>query len=394
MITPPPFSPDIPLFPWLLVQQMPGMKPSLLRRLFAADPHCTNPLGWLDWAPSRLRAFGAKAELLSAISEWRAQGDTFVVAKKARRDAAWMQEHCVHLLSLSDPRYPPLLLEITDPPPLLYVWGSLDCLSAPQLAVVGSRRPSKQGLSDSRDFAAMLAAGGFVITSGLAYGIDAVAHRAALDVGGRTIAVLGSGIDTIYPAAHKDLAAAISRQGAVISEFPLGTPPRSNQFPSRNRIISGLSLGVLVIEAAVQSGSLVTARLAAEQNREVFALPGSIHNPVSRGCNSLIRQGATLVQSADDIFSELRGWLGTELSVIPTPVITSQVVSASMPELGEDEAQVFALVGSAPISLDEILLGAAQPLPALLAILAELELMGLVKSCGGSYCRSTEACAR
>ena len=395
MITPPPFSADIPLFPWLLVQQMPGMKPSLLRRLFAADPHCTNPLSWLDWAPARLRAFGAKAELLTAISAWRAQGDTFVMAKKARRDAEWMREHHVHLLPLSDPRYPPLLLEITDPPPLLYIWGSLDCLSAPQLAIVGSRRPSKQGLGDSRDFAATLAAGGFIITSGLAYGIDAVAHRAALDVGGRTIAVLGSGIDTIYPVAHKDLAAAVSRQGAVISEFPLGTPPRSNQFPSRNRIISGLSLGVLVIEAAVQSGSLVTARLAAEQNREVFALPGSIHNPVSRGCNSLIRQGATLVQSADDIFSELRGWLGAELPVMPYPsTTTSPPVSASIPELEEDEAQVLALIGSTPISLDEILLEAAQPLPALLAILAELELMGLVESCGGSYCRSTEACTR
>ncbi len=375
-----------PFFPWLLVQQMPGMKPALLRRLLAADPSCTNPLDWLDWSPSRLRALGAKPEWLAAISDWRAQGDSFVAARKARRDDEWMRAHGVHLLPLGDPCYPPLLLEIADPPPLLYVWGGLDCLSAPQLAVIGSRRPSKQGLSDSRDFAAALAAGGFVITSGLAYGIDAVAHRAALDAGGRTIAVLGSGLDAIYPAAHAELAAAMSRQGAVISEFPLATPPRPNQFPSRNRIISGLSLGVLVVEAALQSGSLVTARLAAEQNREVFALPGSIHNPVSRGCNSLIRQGATLVQGADDIFSELRGWLGATWPIAPAGA--TPALPASIPELGDDEAQVLALIGSTPISLDEVLLGTAQPLPALLAILAELELMGLIESCGGSYCRA------
>lgn len=374
-----------PLFPWLLLQQMPGMKPSLLRRLFAADPQCTDPLNWLDWAPSRLRALGANSELLSAIAGWRVLGANFPAAQKAQRDGEWLQEHDVHLLALSDPRYPSLLLEIADPPPLLYVWGACECLGAPQLAVVGSRRPSRQGLSDSRDFAAALARGGFVITSGLAYGIDAVAHQAALDAGGQTVAVLGSGIDTIYPEANKDLARAISRQGAVISEFPLGTPPRSNQFPSRNRIISGLSLGVLVVEAAVQSGSLVTARLAAEQNREVFALPGSIHNPVSRGCNSLIRQGATLVQNADDIFVELRGWLNTEVG-ISADVISSEVPAT--PELGDDEVQVLALIGLEPISLDEILLGTAQSLPSLLAMLAELELMGLVENRGGSYCRT------
>ena len=383
-----------PLFPWLLLQQMPGMKPSLLRRLFAADPQCSDPLSWLEWAPPRLRALGANGELLTAVAAWRAQDAGFPAAQKARRDSDWLQEHNVHLLPLNDPLYPSLLLEIADPPPLLYVWGGLDCLSAPQLAVVGSRRPSRQGLSDSRDFSLVLAAGGFVITSGLAYGIDAAAHQAALDAGGRTIAVLGSGIDTIYPEANKDLAQAVSRQGAVISEFPLGTPPRATQFPSRNRIISGLSLGVLVVEAAVKSGSLVTARLAAEQNREVFALPGSIHNPISRGCNSLIRQGATLVQSADDIFVELRGWLNTELTIPSGSMETSVELPAVTPELSDDEAQVLAAIGSEPVSLDEILIGTVQPLPALLAVLAELELAGLIESRGGSYCRIMEACTR
>lgn len=380
-----------PLFTWLLLQQLPGMKPSLLRRLFAADPECADPLSWLEWSAVRLRALGAKDELLAAISAWRAKGASFTAAQKAQRDCDWLQQHNAHLLTLSDARYPPLLLEITDPPPLLYVRGSLECLSAPQLGVVGSRRPSRQGLSDSRDFAAALAGGGFTITSGLAYGIDATAHQAALDAGGQTIAVLGSGIDTIYPAANSDLAFAISRQGAVISEFPLGTPPRANQFPSRNRIISGLSLGVLVVEAAMQSGSLVTARLAVEQNREVFALPGSIHNPVSRGCNSLIRQGATLVQCADDIFAELRGWLPTDRAAVSVEPANASI---PLPELGDDETQVFAAIGLEPISLDEVLINVAQPLPALLAILAELELMGLIENRGGSYCRAIEACAR
>ena len=383
-----------PVFSWLLLQQLPGMKPSLLRRLFAADPECNDPLSWLDWSPARLRALGAGSELLAAIVEWRAKGSTCITAQKAQRNCDWLSQHDVHLLPLSDPRYPPLLLEIADPPPLLYVQGEIELLSAPQIAVVGSRRPSRQGLSDAEDFAAALAAAGFVITSGLALGIDAAAHRAALDSSGKnssgkTVAVLGSGIDIIYPAANSDLAAVISRQGVMISEFPLGTPPRANQFPSRNRIISGLSLGVLVIEAAVQSGSLVTARLAAEQNREVFALPGSIHNPVSRGCNSLIRQGATLVQSVDDVLAELRGWLnhGAAAEVVAATAI-------SVPELSEDEAQVFAAIGFQPISLDEILAGVAQPLPTLLGVLAELELMGVIENRGGSYLRAAETCVR
>ncbi len=389
-----------PLFPWLLLHQLPGMKPSLSRRLFAADPDCMDPLEWLGWAPSRLRALGAKSELLTAIAEWQLQGLNSPFAQKAQRDSEWLLRNSAQVVPLNDPRYPPLLLEIADPPPLLYVWGDVECLSAPQLAVIGSRRPSRQGLSDAHDFAKALAAGGFVVTSGLAYGIDAAAHQAALEAGGRTVAVLGSGLDDIYPAVHADLAHAISERGAVISEFALGTPPRANQFPSRNRIISGLSLGVLVVEAAMQSGSLVTARLAAEQNREVFALPGSIHNPVSRGCNSLIRQGATLIQSTQDILTELGGWAeAPALAELTAKALALPLQSergpepVSAPDLGEDEATVLAAIGAAPISLDEILVGTTQALPSLLAILADLELMGLIESRGGSYCRA-DACAR
>ena len=377
------------VFSWLLAQHLAGMKPGLMRRLIALDTDCSDPQQWLDWPAARLRSAGAGEELLQAAAEWRRQGDACAAAQRAGRDLDWLQKNGVQLLSLTDLRYPPLLLEIADPPPLLYVWGDLDCLIAPQLAVVGSRRPSRQGLNDANDFAAALAGGGFTITSGLAYGIDAAAHRAALNIGGKTVAVLGSGIDSIYPAANRELAAAISQQGAVISDFPIGTPPRAQHFPSRNRIISGLSLGVLVVEAALQSGSLVTARLAAEQNREVFALPGSIHNPVSRGCNSLIRQGATLVQSAEDIVSELRGWTAPEACErSPTAAVAPAV------ELGAEEATVFAAVGFQPISLDEILGIVTQTAPEVLATLAELELLGLIENRGGSYVRAAGACAK
>lgn len=377
-----------PTFHWLLLQHLPGMKPGLMRRLFALDPDCKNPELWLGWSQTRLRSAGVGDELFISINEWRSKGSNCQAAQRAQRDLEWLHQHDVRLLPLNDPLYPPLLLEIADAPPLLYVWGDCGYLAAPQLAVVGSRRPSRQGLSDASDFAATLAGAGFIVTSGLAYGIDAASHQAALNIGGKTIAVLGNGVDTIYPAANRALAAEISQHGAVISEFPLGTPPRANHFPSRNRIISGLSLGVLVVEAALQSGSLVTARLAAEQNREVFALPGSIHNPVSRGCNSLIRQGATLVQSADDILSELRGWLNSDLKLAPTTAAAQAI------ELGNDEAAVFSSIGFQPISLDEILASTTQPLPALLAILAELELLGLVENRAGCYLRVTDACAR
>ncbi len=214
------------------------------------------------------------------------------------------------LLAITDPDYPALLLEIADPPPLLSIWGDRACLSAPQLAVVGSRRPTRQGIADATAFAGTLASAGFAVTSGLARGIDAAAHQAALAAGGKTVAVMGTGLDCIYPAVNRALAEAIRHNGALVTEFPLGTPARALHFPSRNRIISGLSLVVLVVEAALKSGSLLTARLALEQNREVFAIPGSIHHPVSRGCNTLIRNGATRVQDARDILDELLGWSG------------------------------------------------------------------------------------
>jgi DNA processing protein len=217
----------------------------------------------------------------------------------------WLQNERHHLLPITDPRYPKPLRSLTDRPIALYVAGNIDALCDPQLAVVGSRNPTLQGRDTAFDFAYYLAQRGLAITSGLAQGIDAAAHRGALAAQGITVAVLGNGIDVVYPRGNRNLSEIVEQHGALISEFPLGTAPRSANFPRRNRIIAGMSLGTLVVEAASRSGSKITARVANDCGREVFAIPGSIHNPLSRGCHELIKQGAKLTETPDDILSEL-----------------------------------------------------------------------------------------
>ncbi|MDX9874018.1 MAG: DNA-processing protein DprA, partial [Spongiibacteraceae bacterium] len=294
-------------FLWLLLQHLPGATPATVRRLLAAAEQAGWPQGeeaigdWLGRTPAALAAAGVPPALVAGIAGWQRAGRSHPAALQASADGRWLTLHGARLLVLPSSAYPALLREIPDPPIWLQVRGDVAALMAPQLAVVGSRRATRQGMDTAARFAGALAAAGCVITSGLAYGIDASAHRAALTEGGRTVAVLGTGLDRIYPARHAELAEAVAAQGALVSELPLGSPPRAGHFPRRNRIISGLSLGVLVVEAAPRSGSLVTARLALGQNREVFAVPGSIHNPASRGCNELIRQGAVLVQEIADI---------------------------------------------------------------------------------------------
>jgi DNA processing protein len=241
---------------------------------------------------------------------------------------AWLAEPGHHLVTFTDPDYPPLLRQIPDPPLALYVLGDRACLSTPQLAVVGSRNPTPGGRENARAFARALAEAGLTITSGLALGIDGEAHRGALEADGRTIAVTGTGLDRVYPATHRALAHEIAARGALVSEFAIGSPPRAEHFPVRNRIISGLSLGTLVVEAAERSGSLISARLAGEQGREVFAIPGSIQSPLSRGCHRLIRQGAKLVETAQDILEELSALAGFQAAAAP-------VTAASAPPLDE-----------------------------------------------------------
>ena len=261
-----------------------------------------------------------------------------------------------------EPDYPALLAQIDDAPPLLFVAGDPALLEKPQLAMVGSRRASRPGMDTAAAFSRSLASAGFVITSGLALGIDGAAHQAALEVGGQTIGVLGTGLQNFYPQRHKKLAAAMIAQGsAVVSEFPLDAAPQAGNFPRRNRIISGLSLGVLVVEASIASGSLITAKLAAEQGREVYAIPGSIHHPGAKGCHQLIRDGAMLVETIEHILEGLRGWQALSRPA-PMPVIHPLV----------------ALLHAAPHSSEALAIASGRPLSQVLASLTELELEGQV----------------
>lgn len=304
---------------------------------------------------------------------------------QVENDLIWLASPDRFVLTLTDPRYPPLLKEISDPPPLLFVQGDVDCLQNWQLAVVGSRNPSASGRDSAYEFARYLASGGLHICSGLADGIDAAAHKGALAGGGKTIAVVGTGLDRVYPAKNLELAHQIAGQGAIVSEFPLGTPPLAENFPRRNRIISGLSLGTLVIEAALKSGSLITARMAMEQSREVFAMPGSIHNPLARGCHQLIREGAKLVETADHIIEEL-GALAefAQMTELPTN---------NQPETlpaGEDTEyqQLFAYLGYDPIHIDELISRSGLTADAVSSMLLLLELQGRVSALpGGKYTR-------
>lgn len=246
-------------------------------------------------------------QLIEVVSEKIATDIIKGVDEVALSDSLdWLSQGNNHLVTLADAHYPKALLEIADPPPLLYAKGNLALLNQPSIAIVGSRNASVQGEKNAEAFAEGLCSYGLCIVSGLALGIDGAAHRGALKVNGATIAVVGTGLDIVYPAKHRDLAHQIVQHGLIISEFPLGTPSKPENFPRRNRIISGLSLGCLVVEANLQSGSQITARLSAEQGREVFAIPGSIHSPMSKGCHQLIKQGAKLVDNLQDIVEELK----------------------------------------------------------------------------------------
>jgi len=302
-------------------------------------------------------------------------------AAECARDLAWLAEPTHHLVTWLDPDYPPLLREIVDPPLVLYVHGRPDVLARPQLAIVGSRNPTPVGRQNAVAFARALCDAGLAITSGLALGIDAAAHRAALEAGGTTIAVAGTGLDRVYPPSNRELARAIAERGALVSEFPVGTPARPAHFPIRNRLISGLSLGVLVVEAAEHSGSLITARLAAEQGREVFALPGSIHSPLARGCHLLIRQGAKLVETAAHVLEELG----------PLAAVSANArLPASAPDeaLAPNERAVLDNLGYEPTSVDALIERSGLTPDTVSSILLQLELRGLVLVGPGGYQRA------
>ena len=291
------------------------------------------------------------------------------------------------LLAVTSQVYPRQLKQIASAPPLLYVRGAVENLHLPQIAIVGSRRMTRGGEKNASEWSQFLARGGFAITSGLAHGIDAVAHAGALAAKGKTIAVMGTGIDTIYPRQHGRLAEEIlNQEGTLITEFRPGTPPLPTHFPSRNRIISGLSLGVLVVEAAPRSGSLITARLALEQNREVFAIPGSIHNPQSRGCHQIIKQGAHLVERAEDIVRELKGALAG-LALQAQPDQPPEGHKSPGEQLPLEEQQLLSVLGYEAVDLDSLALEGQFSAAELSRLLVSLELKGLVENRGGYYQR-------
>ena len=294
----------------------------------------------------------------------------------------WLLQDGHHLLSRNDDAYPALLDEVQRPPERLWVSGEPGLLQLPCLAIVGSRNPTESGRRNAFEFARHLGAAGFCIVSGLAEGIDTAAHRGALDAGAATIAFLGHGIDRVYPAKNRALAHDIAAQGALVSEFPLGTPPQRELFPQRNRLISGLSLGTLVVEAARRSGSLITARSAGEQGREVFALPGSIHNPLARGCHKLIRQGAKLVETADDIIGELAP-LVTHLR---QTALESTPNKLTIEPADDDYGELRRALTHDPTGIDELAQRSGLTIEQVSSMLLILELKGEVDSlAGGRY---------
>jgi DNA processing protein len=328
-----------------------------------------------------LRAFGSPEGVLGATrAQWSRHVDPKMAAhlgapleaNRLERTLEWLREPGHDLIAWGDSDYPALLLEIGDPPPVFYCMGRRDLLRQPAFAIVGSRNATPQGCADAEAFAAALSAAGLAIVSGLALGIDAAAHRGGLEGAGSSIAVIGTGPDRVYPARNRDLAHELAANGLVLSEFAVGTPPQKQNFPRRNRVVSGLARGVLVMEATLSSGSLITARLAGEQGREVFALPGSIHSPFSKGAHQLIREGAKLVETAQDVLVELGIASAPEEKAVASPAQSRAAPRAILRALGHDPAEP-----------DTIAARARLPIPAVLAALTELEIAGRVASLPG-----------
>ena len=345
---------------WLRLALLPGVGNLTLRRLLT---EFGSPENVFAATPSALRNFVAADVATSIAAGGNAQG--------AQTALAWLAEPANHIVTFADVQYPRLLLQTADPPPLLYVKGRLDLLNSPSLAIVGSRNSSAQGAENAAEFARTLSAAGITIISGLALGIDAAAHRGGLDGPGSSIALVGTGLDVVYPARNKALAHELAAKGALISEYALGTPALAANFPRRNRLISGMSLGCLVVEAALQSGSLITARFANEQGRDVFALPGSIHSPLAKGCHLLIKQGAKLVDNANDILDELR-FTGAAAPARATPAVDA------------DEGSLLEHLGHSPCDLDVLCARAKLGADVAAGVLLRLELKGLVESLPGA----------
>ncbi len=337
--------------------------------------------------PQNIFAGGASA-LMKVVPQ--ALATSLLAAPSAEFEAllkhtlAWVAQEGRHIITLADPDYPRALLDTADPPAMLYAIGDPALLSRPAIALVGSRNATVQGMQDAQAYAATLAAAGFCVISGLAQGIDSAAHIGALQVAGgaSTIAVIGTGADIVYPARNRALAHRIAEAGLILSEYPLGTPAIAANFPRRNRIISGLASGVMVVEAAIHSGSLITARLALDQGREVFAVPGSIHSPLSKGCHWLIRQGAKLVESAEDVLEELRLSQAGRMQRLPLPAS-----ARAQPQLEAHLQALQDLIGFDPVDFNTLVARAGTDAATLATQLLSLELAGAIEVLPGARYR-------
>jgi DNA processing protein len=336
---------------WIRLEQTPGAGGATVRKLLAefASPQRIFDAGY------RALCDHVPAPVARALSEPAAPA----ILRQVDLTMNWLAQSGNHLLTLHDAAYPPALANIPDPPPLLYLKGWPELLAAPMLAIVGSRNASLQGRTNAEVFAQALSCAGLTIVSGLALGIDACAHLGALAGPSSTVAVIGTGADTVYPARNHALAHRIAQEGCIVSEYALGTPPLAANFPRRNRIISGLAAGVLVVEAAARSGSLITAQVAAAQGRDVFAIPGSIHSSLSKGCHKLIKEGAKLVESAADVLEELRMSPLATMAIAAPAAATSRAGQAVLDAMGYEPAEPDALAvhcATAPGPLSLVLL--------------------------------------
>lgn len=358
---------------WLILLHATGLGVAGFHKLLSAFEQ---PEKILAANSSKLAELGFSKQTITAI-----QNPDLATVK---RDIEWAESadnH--HIITLLNPQYPQQLKTISQPPPVLFVRGDPDYLRQPQLAMVGSRNPTAAGKRTASDFAKHLSNSGITITSGLARGIDGACHHGALQGIAGTVALVAHGLDIVYPAAHRALAEDISNHGAVVSEVPIGTEPHRGLFPRRNRIISGLSLGTLVVEAALKSGSLITAKHAMEQNREVFAIPGSIHNPLSRGCHQLIRQGAKLVETAEDIIEELLPHLPTAITAVTETLINEK----NEQTLDPDHQKLLKCLQYEPVAIDELVDCSGFSAAEVASMLLIMELEGRVVNDGGRYTR-------
>ncbi len=363
------------VFAWMALSRAPALD---VRILCAAFERLGGISGFIESSDASRERAGIPA---AACAHLKSSGASVSTAERA-----WIETPRHHLVAFTDPRYPRSLRCLEHRPIVLYIAGDPKVLNEPQLSIVGSRNPTPAGRDTAFDFAEALAARGLAITSGLAEGIDSAAHRGALAAQGITLAVLGNGIDGIYPRSNQRLSEEIGFRGALISEFPLGTPPRRENFPQRNRIIAGLSLGTLVVEAARRSGSLITARLAGEQNRELFAVPGSIHNPLSRGCHELIRQGAKLTETVADILSELNfsEFLDDGRGAPGAPGLAGELAAG----MDKEHKILLDALGFDPADLDMLVVRTGFRAEAVSSMMLILELEGHVQAApGGRYSR-------